>query len=449
MTVGKEWKLILLFTLPIMAGNILQQLYNIIDGIIVGNFVGELSFASVATSGPLVLMYLALAFGLSVGVGITVSQYFGAGKDDELPIAIDTALILLGVCGLIFTGVGMILSPHMLRIILNVPEEIFPEAVTYMRIYSAGLFFQFMYNCIASTLRGIGDSKATLYFLIVSAILNIILTFIFVITIKWGVAGAAFSTVLAQAVCATVSYIYLRKRFPFIKGGKHFDIKLAKTMIKLGLPIAVQMSLISLGNGAMQRLVNSFGVTTPAVVPAYGAAVRLDALVFVPMSGFQAGLASFTGQNIGAGKLERVRTGLRSSLVMAVLCTVFISLCYYIFAETIVGFFGLSNESLVIGTSIVRYFTFFFWILACNMMFSGVLQGAGDTVIITLATLTSLSTRVVLGYLAAHFEILGYSAAWMPVPLGWLFWATIIYSRYFSGKWKNKAVAGRLSHESN
>jgi len=446
MTIGKEWKLILFFTLPIMAGNLLQQLYNIVDGIIVGNFVGEDSFAAVATNMPLVLLYLAMAFGLSVGVSIVVSQYFGAGKNKELPVVIDTALILLGVCGLLLTALGVILSPLILEHILNVPEYILLEAVLYMRIYSLGLFFQFQYNCIAAILRGLGDSKATLYFLLVAAILSALLTFLFVIVFRWGVAGAAISTVLAQGACAAVSYIYLRKRYPAVRNGKHWDKKLAITMTKLGLPIAVQMSIISVGNGAMQRLVNSFGVTTPELIPAYGAATRLDAFVFVPMSGFQAGLASFAGQNIGAGKLDRVRRGFRSSLLMSVSFTLIISIIFNLFAENIVGAFGLSDESLIIGARIVRYFSLVFWLLCCNMMFGGVLQGAGDTVVISIATLTSLTVRVVTGYTAAHLGWMDYSAAWIPIPIGWVFWAIIIYSRYFSGKWKTKAVAGKFSH---
>lgn len=445
MTVGKEWKHILLFTLPIIAGNFLQQLYNVIDGIIVGNFVGEAAFAGVSTSAPLVLLYLALAFGLSVGVGTTVSQYFGAGKKKELPVAIDTALLLLGGCGLIFTILGVALSPLLLRYLLSVPEDILPYAITYMRIYSAGLFFQFIYNCIAATLRGFGDSKATLYFLLVSAILSALLTFVFVLVIRWGVAGAAFSTVLAQGVCALISYIYLRKRYPFVKGGAHWDGKLAITMTKLGTPIALQMSLISIGNGAMHRLVNDFGQTSPDVVPAYGAAIRLDSIMFVPMSGFQAGLASFTGQNLGAGKLDRVHRGLRYAILISVSLTVLISLVYFIFAAPIISLFGLSEGALLIGVDIVRYFALVFWFLCINLMFSGVLQGAGDTFIISIASLTALTIRVSFGYLAAYFGILGYSAAWVPVPIGWVFWAAIIYARFFSKKWLSKAIVGKFA----
>jgi len=164
------------------------------------------------------------------------------------------------------------------------------------------------------------------------------------------------------------------------------------------------------------------------------------------MSGFQAGLASFAGQNIGAGKVDRVRRGFRSSLLMSVTCTIIISIIFNLFAENIVGAFGLSDDSLIIGARIVRYFSMVFWLLCSNMMFSGVLQGAGDTVVISVATLTSLTVRVVIGYTAAHFGWMDYSAAWIPIPIGWVFWSIIIYSRYFSGKWKTKAIAGKLSH---
>lgn len=440
MTKGTEWKLILSFTIPLMIGNIVQQLYNVADGVIVGNFISEAAFAAISTCGPLTLLYIAISNGLSVGVGITTAQYFGAGKDKELPIAIDTALILLGVTGILLSVIGVVFSPQLLRNLLSVPEEIFDYSAMYMRIVSVGLVFQFMYNCIASILRGFGDSKATLYFLIFAAVFNAVITLVFVLVFKWGIAGAAMGTVISQGVSVANSYRYLRKHYPIADKGKHWDSEIALTMTKLGIPIAIQMSLISFGNGAMQRLVNSFAPTTPGIVPAYGAAMRIESIVLAPMSAFQAGIANFTGQNLGAGRLDRVRRGLYGGLVMTVSCTLIISLIYYIFAGAIVGFFGLSDNSLVIGVEIARYFTLFFWILSCNMMFSGLLQGAGDTVIITFASLTALTFRVVCGYSLAYFGILGYNAAWLPVPFGWMCWSAIIYTRYFSGKWKSKVI---------
>jgi len=444
LTTGKEWKLILLFTLPIMAGNLLQQLYNVVDGVIVGNYVSESAFASVTTCQSLTVLYLAMAFGLSAGAGIIISQYYGAGKKDKLPAAIDTALILLGTCGIILTLLGIFLSPFLLKTILNVPEDYLPDAITYMRIYSGGLFFQFLYNGIAATLRGFGDSKATLYFLLIAALLSTALTFLFVLVFNWGVAGAASSTVLAQAVCAAVSYAYLRKRFPYEKTGRHWDSKVAATMAKLGLPIAIQMGIVSVGNGSMHRLVNSFGSTTPEVVAAYGASIRLDMLLFVPIMGFQSGLSNFTGQNIGAGRLDRVKRGLRATLIMSMATTIAMSALLYIFAEQVVGFFGLADASLKMGAQIVEFLTLFFWMFSCYMTVGGVLLGAGDTIVSSATTLTALGIRIAAGYITVHIGLLGYSAAWVTTPVGWLFAMAIAYTRYFTGGWKKKAVAGKL-----
>ena len=444
MTNGKEWKLILLFTLPIIAGNLLQQLYNIIDGIVVGNFVSELAFASVTTCTSLTVLYLCIATGLSVGVSVITSQYYGAGKKEDLPVAIDTAVILLGICGLAVSVIGVLLSPFLLENVLNVPEENLPQSILYMRIYSAGLFFQFIYNGIAATLRGFGDSKATLYFLLIATLLNTGLDLLFVISFRWSVAGAAYATVLAQFICVVVSYIYLRKRFPVVKGGRHWDGRIAATMAKLGLPIAVQFGVVAIGGGSMQRLVNGFDATVPGIVAAYGAGIRLDNLVFVLILGFQSGLVSFTGQNIGAGRIDRVKRGLYSTLVMSLSATIIMSVVFFLNAEAVVSFFGLEAGSLQIGSEIVRFMCFFFWLFSAYQSLGGVLQGAGDTILTSFATLSGLAFRITFAYVTVNLGLIDHSAAWVSHPLSWTWSSIIVCIRYFSGRWKNKAVAGEL-----
>ena len=445
MTKGKEWKLILLFTLPIMAGNLLQQLYNTVDGIIVGRFVGEDAFSAVSTNQPLTFLFLSLAMGLSLGAGIVVSQYFGAGKHDKLPVAIDTALILLGSCGLILTVIGLIIAPMMLRTVLKVPELIMQHSVTYFRIYVLGLFFQFVYNGIAAILRGLGDSKAILFFLIIATVLNTILDTIFVVVFAWNVVGVAIATVIAQLVCVVVSYIYMRKRFPLDRLGEHWNSDICKTMVRLGLPLAIQQGVVAFGNGSMQRLVNSFGDTVPGVIAAYGAGNRLDSFIFVPIQGFQAGLAGFTGQNIGAGRLDRVYRGYRKTLIMSLTITIVMCALLYIFAEQVVAFFGLSGDALLIGVEQIRFLTKFFWMFSCYITLGGLLQGAGDTILQSATTLSALVIRVAAGYLFVYFGILGYNSAWETTPIGWGIAIVISYTRFFTGGWKKKAVAGRLS----
>jgi len=437
MTIGKEWKNILLFVLPIMAGNLLQQLFVTVDGIILGNFVGQQSLAAVMTGQPLAFFYLSLAIGMSVGVGIIVAQYFGAGRHDNLPMVIDTSLLMLGGGGLALTIIAQIFSPFFLRAVLNVDPAILPMSIAYFRIFSFALFFQFIYNGVAAILRGVGDSTATLYFLVVATLVSMGLNFLFVVGFGWSVRGVAFATVMAQAACATVSYIYLRRKFPFVRGGVHWDSKITKTVIKLGFPVTIQFTMVALGNGAMQRLANTFGYTVTA---AFGAANQIDMFVFAVIMSFLTGVSGFTGQNIGAGRLDRVKRGYRTAFVISMSITVVMSALLYIFAAPAVSIFGLYGDALSIAVRQVRFLCLTFWMFSGYITLAGVLQGAGDTLFQSAATVLALVIRVLTAYIAIGAGWLGYSAAWETMPIGWLFAAIITYTRYFSGKWKKKAV---------
>ena len=445
MTSGKEWKLVLFFSLPIVAGNLLQQLYNTADGIIVGQFVGESAFAGVSTCTPLTFLCISFAIGLSVGVSIVVSQFFGAGKQDELPVSIDTALILLGACGLFLTALAYAIGPFMLKTVLGVPDYAMPFASTYFRIYAIGLTFQFVYNSIAAVLRGFGDSKAILVFLVTATVLNVILDLVFVAVFHWGVTGVAIATVLAQLVCVLVSYRYMRKRYPLLKGGRHWDGSICATMTRLGFPIAVQQSIVSIGHGSLQRLVNNFDATVPGVMAAYGAGMRIQNIINAPLVSFQSGLASFVGQNIGAGKLDRVYRGYTRTLMMSLFTTLFLCALMYIFAAPLVALFGLAGNAQLIGIEQMRFLSLFIWMFSCYMTLGGLLQGAGDTVIQSITTLSAFGLQVVVAYAFVHFELFGYNAAWRATPYGWALAIIISYTRFFTGGWKKKAVAGKLA----
>jgi putative MATE family efflux protein len=447
MTRGREWKLVLLFTLPIMAGNLLQQLYNAVDGVIVGRYAadGKLAFAGVGMCAALTFLFLAFAMGVSVGVGVVVSQYFGAKKRDELAVSVDTALIMLGALGVLISIIGYVVSPLLIDHVLTVPNTeggdiIRKYALQYMRIYCLGLIFQFMYNCAAFILRGVGDSKATLIFLLIAAAMNVALDILFVVVFHWDVAGVAWATMVSQAVCAAISYAYLRRRFPYVSGARHFDAALCRTILKIGVPTAVQQSIVSFGNIAMQRLVNGFGEDS---IAAFAAGVRINNFMFVPIGGFQSGLANFTGQNIGADRLDRVRRGYRATLLMAISITLAVCAALYAFARPIVSFFGLDGGSLDLGVEQVRFVAPTFIIFAAYMTLGGVLQGAGDTVLQSAATLTALAVRVIVGYAGVSLGLLGYSAAWTTLPIGWVFALVITNVRYFTGGWIKKAVVRR------
>lgn len=443
MTAGPVWKHILLFAIPVMLGNLLQQLYTAADGVIVGRYVGENAFSAIGTTQSITFLCLAFAMGMGVGASVVTSQYFGANRTDDIPTVIDTALILSCGLGIIVSAAAILASDFLVSTLLNVPEHLLAESILYFRIYAAALVFSFIYNCIAAILRGVGDSRATLYFLLISTILNVLLDLLFVAVFDWGVAGAAIATGIAQIACAAVSYIYLRRRFkPAVS--RHFDSGISRLILRLGLPSALQQSIVSFGHIAMQRLVNGFDQYS---IAAYTAGNRLDNFMFVPIIGLSTALSTFTGQNIGAGNLERTRRGLRFSILTSVSISVLISVFLYIFAPQVISLFSLSGESLVRGVEQVRFITLVFWIFAIYITIGGVFQGSGDVLTQSAITLTALVIRVVLGYIGVHAGILDYEAAWVTTPVGWIAALIISLIRYFTGGWKKKAVVGKLSNK--
>jgi putative MATE family efflux protein len=449
MTQGHEWKHILLFALPIMAGNLLQQLYNTADNIIVGNFAEGTfpgSFAAVGTVAPLTFLYLAFAMGLGVGVSVVCSQLFGAQKHDRLAVAFNTSILLLTALGVVITVVAWFLSPWLLHTVLRVADStVYDLALIYLRIYCLGLPFQFAYNAIASALRGVGDSRASLLFLLVTSIINVVLDLWFVISFSWGVMGAAVATVISQVICVILAYIYLRRKFPSPKGTKAFDVPLCKTIARIGLPTSVQQSIVSLGNVAMMRLVLYFSAAgVIGVIDAFTAGSRVDMFMFVPVIGLQSALASFTGQNLGANKPERVRRGYYQTLGISVGVSVALCVLLYAFARPILQLFGMNEQAIEIGIEQVRFYAKIFWIFAGYMTLGGVLQGAGDTLLQSAATLTALAVRVVIAYLGVYaFAWFGYESAWETLAYGWVAALIITNIRYYTGGWKNKVIAHR------
>jgi len=441
MTRGPEWKLILLFAIPVMLGNLLQQLYSAADGIIVGRFVGEAALSSVGMTNSVTFLCTAFAMGLGIGASVVVSQYFGAGKKDEIPIVVDTALVLAIGVGFVVTLLAIFFGKTFLSVVMKAPDHLLDDATVYLQIYAAAMIFTFMYNVIAAILRGMGDSKATLYFLIVSAVTNIFLDLLFVAVFNWGIVGAAVATSISQTLCAVVSLVYLRKRFKPVKGHR-FDKKACKMILRMGIPSAVQQSIVSLGNIAMQRLVNGFG---QASIAAYTAGNRLDLFMFAPVMGLTNAMSAFTGQNIGAGDMQRVKRGLRANLIISFSIAVFISLLLKIFCSPVVAMFGLSGEALARGIEQVRCVTWWFWLFALYMAIGGAFQGAGDVVTQSAITLITLFVRVALGYIGVGTGILDYEAAWVTMPVGWFVALAISTVRYFTGGWKKKAIVGKLA----
>lgn len=441
MTTGTEWKHILLFSLPIMAGNLLQQLYNTVDGIVVGNFVSQNALAATGTAGTLAFIFLAFAIGFGNGSGIMIAQLFGAQQYKELKSAVSTSLILLIGMGVFFTLFGCILARPLLHGLMNVAEgDVLDMAVTYFAIYSIGFVLQFIYNAVAAILRAVGDSKATLYFLVVSSVVNLVLDLLFVIVFHWGVAGAAIATVLSQLGSAVVSIIYMFKKYPifrFEKGEFTFHMDKCRLCLKLGIPTTIQQSIVSFGNVFIQRLVNSFG---EAVMAAFTVGTRIENYLFVPAIGFNVGASTFTAQNIGAGKFDRVRRGCRSTIVLTFSVAVVLELLSYLFAVPLSTLFGVEGEALTYSVAYVRFLAFFFWTFSLYMAFTGVLQGSGDVIVTMICSMIALGVRVILSYVLVNGFGADCSAIWKAMPIGWGSALIVSSIRFFTGGWKEKGI---------
>lgn len=441
MTTGVEWKKILLFSLPIMAGQLLQQLYSTIDGIVVGNYVGETALAAVGTDMPLTMVFLAAAMGLSNGAGIMIAQFFGAKRIDDLRSAASTAFIMLGALGALLSVVGAVFARGLVGGMLNVEAgEIQDMATMYFRVYAIGLIFQFGYNAVSYILRAIGDSKATLYFLCISSVMNLALDMVFVISFGWGVAGAAIATVIAQLCSMVASIIYMSKKYEILRfspGEIRFSGEKCTLCLRLGIPTTLQQCAVSFGNVFMQRLVNSFGQYTMA---AFTVGNRIESYAFVPIMGINMGMSNFTGQNVGAGRLDRIKRGLRAALALELGFTAVVVVCAITFAFPLAELFGVSGESLSQAVEYIRFQSAFFLIFAAYFAFGSVIQGSGDVIFSSLGTLSSLAVRVILAYIMVYAFDVGYRACWLSVPVGWIVAFAIAFLRYLSGGWKKKSV---------
>ena len=440
MTEGKEWKLILFFTLPLMAGNFLQQLYNAVDGIVVGNFAaaGEDALSAVGTCAPVTMLFIAIAMGMSTGCSILIAQLYGARRYEEMRQAVTTSLILVGAIGLVLSVAGGVVAKWLLTHVLNVPEQFLADATAYFTIYCVGLIFQFIYNIVAFILRALGDSAATLYFLLVSSVTNIILDLVFVAVFHWDVPGVAVATVIAQALSAVVSLVYMFRKHAILRFAPkefRFHRKQAALALRLSIPTTLQQCIISSGHMAIQRIVNDFGITA-----AFTAAMRVENFVMIPIFAFNVGLATFTGQNVGAQKLDRVSTGFKVTQVMGLIVCAAVALIAYLAAAPLGGLFGVAGATQDVGVQYLHFVAPWFLVFCVYIITNGVLQGSGDVVFTAVNTISSLAIRCVAAYCMAYLTPVGGAAAWISLPVGWVYSIFLSLGRYKWGPWRKKAV---------
>ncbi len=439
-TTGSESKLIFRFALPMLVGNIFQQLYNVVDSIIVGRYLGEKALAAVGASFPIIFLVIALIIGIGIGSSVVISQYFGAKNYENVKKATDTTYIFLFFAGIMITLIGVLSGEYIFRF-MRLPDELIGMAKTYLDIYMYGMVVMFGFNAISSTLRGVGDSKTPLYFLIVSTFANIALDILFVLGFKWGIAGAAWATVVAQTLSLIIAVIYMHRRKHMLRitfRGMNFDWQIFWQTVRIGLPTGIQQTLVALGGMALMGIVNTFG--TP-VIAAFSAASRIDSLAVIPIMNFAASLSGFVGQNIGAGKIDRVKRGLWATLRMSMLFSIAITLIIIIWGDKMITIFITNPQIIEIGHHYLTIVSLFYVTFAVMFSINGLLRGAGAAVVPMFITLFSLwVVRIPLAYLLSYNLKLGETGIWWSIPIGWFMGAVASVIYYRMGKWKNKSV---------
>ena len=442
MTEGAPWKHIIRFTLPVFFGAVLQQLYNTSDAIIVGNYSGEASLAAVGTTATFTFLFLALAVGFSAGNGVVVAQAYGANDEPQVRANASTGILLLLGMGFISTIIGISVSRTAYTYFVGVPPELLELTLEYFNICMLGIVFQFGYNIFSSILRAVGDSAATLYFLLITSILNIGLDLLFVAHFKWGVAGAAWATNISQAVSFIAAYVYMSKKYPVFRFKlKDYSWKghLAWLTVKMGFPIALQLSIVAVGLTFIQRAVNSFGKEMTA---SFTVGQRMELFLNLPFHAFQTTLATYAGQNIGAGKMDRVKLGMKQALSMSLISTICISILVCMYDLKIIHLFGLSDQSAVYCKDHINTIAFTNLILSVYVPVFGVFQGANHTAFPTLVATCALTTRVAVTYLFKDSPYFGYSIIWWNNLFGFSVGFIITWIYYFSGRWqKNSRIS--------
>lgn len=439
MTTGSEAANILWFALPMLAGNLLQQTYNIVDTLIVGKFLGDDALAAVGATGSMTYLFYTLCIGLSIGAGIMIAQFFGAGFIDRMKAAIFNSAMITAAFGLVISIVSVILSKNVLEL-LNVPTKLIETSAAYMRIACGGTVAVAAYNWINAVMRALGDSKTPLIFLGVASVLNVGLDLFFVVVLKMGVSGAAWATVLAQGLSAVSCIIYCFKynsEIRLTRTDMNIDKPLMIKCIKMGIPIAVQNGLVSVSMVALQRVTNSFGET---VMAAYTVSMRIEQFVQQPFSSLNAAVSNFTGQNIGAGKDQRAVKGLWAAVKASVIFAAAVLILFIFFSKYIVGWFVSGKKVITIGSAAMIMTACFYSFLGIIHTVRGFLNGAGDTGYALVNGAAEVICRVGFSMILTRIAFIGYWGIWLTTCLTWFFTAVISLARYKGGKWKTKGL---------
>lgn len=419
-------------------GNLFQQFYTMVDSVVVGRFVSEHALAAVGASYSLTNVFISIAIGGGVGASVLTSRYFGSREYRKMKTSVTTAMLSFLVVSLILGGTGLFFGQEIMEL-LNTPENILEQATEYLNIYFLGLPFLFMYNILSAMFNALGRSKIPLYLLIFSSLFNIVLDVVFVREFHMGVAGVAWATLIAQGISAVVAFLlFVRemKQYQGEKGDTRFDKEEFSRMSRIALPSILQQSTVSIGMMLVQSVVNSFGAE---MLAGFSAAMRIESICIVPMAAMGNVMSSFTAQNLGAGKQERVVKGYHTGYGIVFGFGMILCVILEFFYQPLIGMFlGEEGTALAMstGTDYLRFIGWFFTFIGLKMITDGLLRGAGDMKMFTVANLVNLSIRVIMAVTLA--PVFGIAMVWYAVPVGWAANYVISFLEYRTGKWRKK-----------
>lgn len=434
MTEGSIWKKILFFSIPLILGNLFQQLYNTVDSIIVGNYIGSEALAAVGSSGSLINLLIGFCIGASAGAGVVIAQFYGAQDKEGVRKAVHTTIAIAIAAGAILTIVGIVTTPLLLKA-MGTPKEVFDQASIYLKVYFGGILFSVVYNMSAGILNAVGNSKRSLVYLMIAATSNIFLDLLFVVVLKMGIVGAAIATDISQLLsCIFIILFLVRSEDVYrvkLKDIRCYDNLLGK-ILKIGLPTGVQNIVISLSNVIVQSSVNSFGAVAMAGFAAY---IKVDGFNILPVLSFSMAATTFVGQNVGAGRLDRVKKGMYVSVAMGIIYTVCTGILLLAFAPQVIGVFTQNGKVVEYGVYIMKFFCPFYWMLGILHILAGTIRGTGKTMQAMVVFLFSLCIFRVLwiwGAMSVSHKIGGVMLGY---PLSWLVGLVIILIYVWKGNW--------------
>ena len=436
LTEGKVWKVIVRFALPLLVGNLLQQFYNITDSIIVGQFLGKEALAAVSASFFIYYFIISLVIGVGSGTTVVISQLFGAKQYQKVQLAFSSFFIFMLVGGIILSIAGIIFAEPVFRL-TNTPEEVIPQAVAYFRIYIGGTFLFVTFNSIISILRGVGESVRPMLFILITTVLNIAFDLLFILVFKWGIEGAARPTVVSQGIGMCIALAYVNNTHPLLSIKKQdmlFDWKLFKESLKIGLPTSVQQCAIALGLIALLGIVNSFGTNT---LTAYGAAGKIDTIITQAILTLSGALAAFCGQNIGAGRLDRVKKGVQFTMYTNIALGLLTFAAVYLFGNEMMRIFTKDIDVVAIGKEYLLIIGGFFIVHGALNVYNGALRGAGDTLFPMITSLVCLwLIRIPLAYYLSSW--LGRNGIWWAIGISITIGLIVTFVYYKIGFWKRR-----------